>query len=122
MMVGAKLSPPFVFYFSLSGWSWDSELNQIIHTSAQDMEGGAGEEPPPLYQIGGVAIAAATRRKKHAEARKDKDFLAIIIPYSSVSFHENPCFCRIFVQCVSLSINILKAHAVDNRLSFDSAD
>ena len=55
-------------------------MNQIIHTSAQDMEGGAGEKPPPLYQIGGVAIAAATRRKKHAEARKGKDFLAIIIP------------------------------------------
>lgn len=89
----SKLHLPFVFYFSLSGWSWDSELNQIIHTSAQDMEGGAGEEPPPLYQIGGVAIAAATRRKKHAEARKDKDFLAIIIPYSTVSFHENLCFC-----------------------------
>lgn len=61
-------------------------MNQIIHTSAQDMEGGAGEEPPPLYQIGGVAIAAATRRKKHAEARKDKDFLAILyhnLPYRS---------------------------------------
>lgn len=67
-------------------------MNQIIHTSAQDMEDGAGEEPPPLYQIGGVAIAAATRRKKHVEARKDKDFLAIIIPYSTVSFHENLCF------------------------------
>ena len=80
MMVGAKLSPPFVFYFPLSGWSWDSELNQIIHTSAQDMEGGAGVKPPPLYQIGGVAIAAATRRKKHAETRKDKGFLATIIP------------------------------------------